>query len=80
MRPASWITRRVGNIGYVLEIHRDTNGEIVERFNFELPANQVPAFIEGRKRVIAIVHDRWNPDVLDDDTQMLIDSLGDPSA
>jgi len=64
-----WTAVRKGNTGYVLEVHRDTNGEIVNRFNFQIPSNQVPAFIQGRKGVMRIVYDRINPDFTDEDVE-----------
>lgn len=45
----TWSTRREGNSGYVLE-------EGPDRHHIEygpMPANVVPAFVEGRRRIVA---------------------------
>jgi hypothetical protein len=77
MKQVRWRTHRKGNTGHVLEEHFDTNGERVAKFDWELPANCIPAFLEGRRRVIAMVHDHWNPDVLDEDLEALFNTLED---
>jgi hypothetical protein len=48
-----WSTRREGNDGYVLEEHIDKYGDVVRRIETKMAANVVPAYVEGRRRVVA---------------------------
>lgn len=50
-RSISWSARREGNDGYVLETYSD--GETPQEFG-PMPANNVPAFIEARRKLVAI--------------------------
>lgn len=48
-----WSTRREGNDGYVLEEHIDRYGDVVHRTETKMAANIVPAYVEGRRRIVA---------------------------
>jgi len=49
----TWATQRVGNTGKVLEECKE-GSDLLYRRVFEMPSNVVPAFVEGRRRVIAM--------------------------
>lgn len=48
-----WSTRRECNDGYVLEEHIDRYGDVVRRWETKMAANVVPAYVEGRRRLVA---------------------------
>jgi hypothetical protein len=52
-RSYTWGTARVGNLGYVKEECWEGETRIYSR-EFEMQANVVPAFVEARRRVIAM--------------------------
>lgn len=65
-RSYTWGTARVGNIGKVQE-ECWTNGDLLYRKIFEMPAHVVPSFIEGRRRCIAMdMRDQGHPYVVKD--------------
>lgn len=53
LRSYSWATKRVGNNGFVLETCTQ-GSDILYKKEYKMPSNLVPAFVEGRRRVVAM--------------------------
>ena len=50
----SWSTRREHNDGFVLEVHRNQQGDVLLANEYgPMPSHVVPAFVEGRRRIVA---------------------------
>lgn len=65
----SWSTRREGNDGFVLEQRSDG---LATEYG-PMPAHIVPAFVEGRRRIIATIAHNANADYIEEDFSWLKD-------
>ena len=70
-----WSAARDGNIGIVREEHIDRYGDVVNRLQWTMPANTVPAFIQGRRRIVAMKAQEAGASFVDPDYSHLKEPL-----
>lgn len=67
-RSFTWMTRRDGNKGFVLEVCTDHLGQVIYEKEIEMPANHVPNYVIGRRRVVAMEAERNGASYIEDES------------